>query len=352
MSLNYLYWGIGADLIITINGSDYDALLRYNGTEIKRTNSGIMTLVDWARGIAGNDIVVEFGKGDFVLDDEFDVTGNRTVIRGQGMDVTELILGNGVNKDVIDITTARYVNVKVHDLKLNGNLSNNPTGGDCINASIASGAVPESMGWWLQIYNVRCYNAKDKGIEAGMTSTPSSPQCLIYNVRSYDNDGSPELYFRNMYDSLFYGLWASSMQWEGSCGKSKISNVYVGGGGTTPTLIDGDQIQVSNMGCDNIADTTYALWVKGDGNTVNTVHISNKQNSTAQTAIRLQGLANYVKAHFTDDAFAGGGSTWDYLVSEAAGSDYNLVDIIQPYTLNSAGISNMVGGHSVVNRLI
>ena len=350
MSLNYPYWGIGADLVITTNGSDYDALLRYNGTEIKRTNSGIMTLVDWARGIAGNDIVVEFGKGDFVLDDEFDVTGSRTVIRGQGMDVTELILGNGINKDVIDITAARYVNVKIHDLKLNGNSDNNPTGGDCINASIASGAAPESMGWWLQFYNLRLYNAKDKGMEVAMTTTPSSPQILIYNVRAWSSITGPQLYFKNCYDSLYYALWGSSMEWDQGCTKSNINMVYVGGGGTMMKL-GGDQILADNIRIDNVATGNYALRVYGDGCTVR-CQISNKVASTADTAIRISGVANYIKAHFTDDAFGGGGHTYNYLVSEAAGSDYNLVDVIQPYTLNSVGISNMVGGHSVVNRLI
>lgn len=350
MSLNYPYWGTGADLVITNGSSNYDALLRYQGTEIKRNNSSIMTLIDWARAIAGADIVIEFGKGDFTLDDELDVTGSRTVIRGQGMDVTELILANSVDKDVIDVTGARYVNVKIHDLKLNGNKANN-TGGDCINASIASGAVPESMGWWLDIHNIRCYNADDKGIELAMTSTPASPQCIIYNIRSYDNDGSPEIYFKNIYDSLFYGIWASSCHWDSGCTKSKISNVYVGGGGSM-CKIGGDQIMVTNLGIDNVPNGIQALRLYGDGNTVDTVHISNKQNSTAIEAIRVDGVANYIKAHFTDDAFAGGGATWDYLIEEAAGSDYNHMDYIEPYTLNSVAATNYVGGNSTSDKII
>ena len=342
--------GRGADLIIKTISGGYRGSVRYQGRSYMKDNTPI-DLIDWARGIVGTDIVIEFGKGDFTLEDELAVSNSRTVIRGQGMDVTELILGNGVNKDVIDVTASRYVNVKIHDLKLNGNTDNNTGGGDCINAYIASGAVPESMGWWLDIWNTRCYNADGKGLNVAMTDSPSSPQCRFHNIRSYDNDESPEIYFKNIYDSLYTCLWASSIYWDSNCTKSHISDIYVGGGGSM-CLVDGDQIVVNNLRCDNTPNAQYALRVYGSGNTLNNVQISNKQHSTSQVGVHINGKANYLKLHYTDDGFAGGGSTWSYLVDEVAGSDYNLVDVIQPYTLNSVGISNMSGGSSVVNRLI
>lgn len=340
----------GADIVIKTTSGGYRGTVEYQGRTYMNDSTPI-DLIDWAKGIVGDDIVIEFGKGDFTLEDELVVNDSRTVIRGQGMDVTELILADSINKDVIDITGARYVNVKIHDLKLNGNKTNNPTGGDCINGLIAAGAVPESMGWWLQIWNVRCYNAKDKGMDIGMTTTPASPQTLIYNVRSYDNDGTPEIFFDNLYDSLFYGLWASSIHWDGGCTKSKISNVYVGGGGSM-CKIGGDQILATNLGIDQVPNGAYALRVYGDGNTVH-CHCSNKLNTEAgQDAIRISGVANYIKAHFTDDAFAGGGATYQHLFSEAGGSDWNLCEYIEPYVLNTAGGTNFVGGNSVGTKLI
>ena len=69
--------------------------------------------------------------------------------------------------------------------------------------------------------------------------------------------------------------------------------------------------------------------------------------ASADDAIRISGDANLIRASIVDDAMAGG-ATWDHIVSEAAGSDWNHVQLMDPYDLWNTAVSNLVGANSTV----